>query len=100
MCLTVKYSTLFLEDSLVSFHKQKKYLFLKCTLQKFHFYSGFELEALSHAVAEQYSHRGGIFREQEAEYLELVAEWFAGKTLVCGKTLFVSKAVCSREIKD
>lgn len=32
--------------------------------------------------------------------MELVAEWFAGKTLVCGKTLFVSEVVCSREIKD
>lgn len=29
MCLTVKYSTLFLEDSLVSFHKQKKVPLLK-----------------------------------------------------------------------
>lgn len=70
-------------------------------MRKFHsFYSGFELGALSHFVAEQYSHLGGIFREQEAEYLELVAEWFAGKTLVCGKTLFVSEVACSRELKD
>lgn len=68
-------------------------------MRKFHFYSGFELGALSHAVAEQYSHRGGIFREQEAEYLELVAEWFAGKTLVCGKTLLYLRRCAVEKLK-
>ena len=71
---------LFLLISFLSFKKKKKkekekksYLFLKCTLRKFHsFCSGFELGTLSHSVAEQYSHLGGIFREREAEHLELV----------------------------
>lgn len=51
--------------------------------------SGFELGALSHFVAEQYSHPRGRWREQEPEYLERGAEWFAGKTLVCGENFYV-----------